>query len=162
MQLRSGKTIGPSAYKYYKENITLSRDGFSSQDKSDFSKTFSEQAQSFLQKKEWLTNRLQRYVYEVSIICPTIPTAELALCERARLISEMVYIILEEIDFITSSPIYNNVVITFIKRFYVLKTEITNNLNSSCNKFSLEDRQFLGNLRSDLVKVAVLLENRQK
>ena len=159
MQLRSGKTIGPSAYKYYTENITLSRDGLYSQDNPNLPKIYiSEQSQ----KTKWLTNRLQRYMYEASIIRSTSSTAELAFCEHARLISEMVYIILEEIDFITSSPIYNNLVIRLIERLYLLKKEITNNLISSCNKFSLEDRQFLGNLRSDLVKVAVLLENRQK
>jgi hypothetical protein len=166
MKLRSGKTIGndASAYNYYKENITLSRDGFSSQDKLGFPQIYyvSEQERLLLQKQKWLIKMLQRYIYEISMICPTISTVELAVCERARLISEMVYIILEEIDFIADSPVFNNIITNLIARFYSMKNEITDCLICGCYQFSVEDRQFLGNLRADLVKVAVLLENRQK
>jgi hypothetical protein len=165
MKLRSGKTIGNDASAYnYKENITLSRDAFSSQDKLGFPQIYyvSEQERLLLQKQKWLIKMLQRYIYEISMICPTISTVELAFCERARLISEMSYIILEQIDFITSWPIFNIVVTKIIKQFYSMKNEITDCLICGCYQFSAEDRKFLGHLRADLVKVAVLLENRQK
>jgi len=166
MKLRSGKTIGndASSYNYYKENITLSRDAFSSQDKLGFPQIYymSEQDRLLLQKQKWLTKMLQRYIYEISMIRPTISTVELALFESVRLISEMAYIILEQIDFMTSCPIFNIVVTKIIKQFYSMKNEITDCLICGCYQFSVEDRQFLGNLRADLVKVAVLLENRQK
>lgn len=88
-------------------------------------------------------------------------SAETTKVERSRLDCEIIHIISQYIDKFASSNDFKPLIGVFHNCMQSLHHEITATLNAEYMQYTENERAFLGNVRADAVKLAVLLKNRQ-
>jgi hypothetical protein len=123
-----------------------------------------EKKKSDLLFRHWLITRLKTLTVSIAqVYCTNYKTTTL---ERVRLISEMVSVMYDHIDYITSSLGLGNFPQIMCSKLEQLSSEITTLLNGgSINgdpvyKFTQEERVFIGNVRKDMINLMVITKNR--
>ena len=81
--------------------------------------------------------------------------------DRFRLINELVYVLNEYMDYILYSPSFKSIHIDLITRLYLFSKDSTSSLNNQTLQFTPEERNYLGNVRSDIVDLHTKIVNRQ-
>ena len=111
----------------------------------------------------WLIARLRGFIttfHEIEIV-----NYKERILERTRLFGELIAVLHEYIEYITSTHLFANFSHVLDSKLLSFKTELTMLLNGeklpgnseSCN-FSHQERALLGNVRSDIVKLSMILK----
>jgi hypothetical protein len=117
-----------------------------------------------LDLKDWLVARLKGFIGAINKM--TIVNYKERILERTRLFGEMIAVLNEHIEYITSTSAFAKFSHVLHSKLITFKTELTMLLNgenplsgspNNCN-FSHKERALLGNVRADIVKLSVIMK----
>jgi hypothetical protein len=148
MQLRSGKIIASGSIFENNENITLT-----------FHRENNDIPDTSIAFRKWLISCIKKYSNSIQSFHGLTP--EITTVVRSRMLCEMIHIISEHIDYVAATKWFDPIMDILPSRLQIIKNEITAFLNSENRNYTQHDRVFLGNVRADVVKLAVMLKNRQ-
>lgn len=112
----------------------------------------------------WLIDRIQKLLtafFEIDKLDP-----KPRILEHLRILAELIDVMYEHIDYITSSEQLCRISSIIFSKMVDLSKQITFILNGNPNtegikcEYTDDERAFMGNVRADTVKLAVMIKNR--
>jgi type III secretory pathway component EscV len=177
MQLRSGKITctSQSNYSEPRENINMSLQETNTNHTQPVSRSlnrssrnaFFETSSSDIKFNSWLIKRISllaeavRNVQYIRNEDKHIDNERRITCimDKTRLVNELVAVIDEHIDYILSTQPHRNMIPYLLLGFQRLIKEITDKLFSE-RLFTDRERNFLGNVRANIVRLSLYIDNR--
>ena len=177
MQLRSGKITCTSQCNYSepRENINMSLQETNTSHTQPVSMSLNnsnengcfETSSSTFQFNSWLIKRISllteavRNVQYIRNENKDIDNERKITCimDKTRLVNELVAVVEEYIDYILSNQPHRDMIPYLLLGFQRLIKEITDKLFSE-RLFSDRERNFLGNVRANIVRLSLYIDNR--